>query len=252
MENDNILYRVQFEHCAQDDQAENDASSRYQGTIVTIEGARETIAGRMEVRVINADAGEGSILDLLDCEAALAEQFSAGRAANPSRAIDRLVAIDPDFAKGRFLVIDRLEVLPAYRGWNLGLLAIDEAIEQLGEEARWTLLIPYPLSIESAEIPAEVIVPPNGLQLDFFESATPISWVDQLELDQFTPDVKTAVAALKRYYAQGGFTALPGTTVMVKHLLEVAQVERTLAEPVTLEMPSDDDSDIDEDFEVAA
>jgi hypothetical protein len=224
------MYQVDFEALAQGKSARDKASQAYVGIITVINQANQAraAAGRMELRLVDSDSGSWSIFDILDCEMGLDEHVSIGGSSSSSRAVDNLLKLDPEFDKGSFIVIDRLEMHPEYRGYDLGLRAIDEAVEQLGDGCRWTLLLPYPLSCEAEEGldgAKTLIVPIGGQQLELFPTIDSSGWIDSLRLDLFTSSAKDAVLALKRYYARNGFISLRGTSLMVRHLRSADVVE---------------------------
>ena len=94
-------------------------------------------------------------------------------------------------------VIDRVEILPQYRGQGLGLQAISILIARLGAGAGTTAIIPFPLQFEYRRN----------------DEATP--WDADMALDRFSQDRDEATAKLSRYYERVGFTPVAETRVMV-------------------------------------
>lgn len=95
------------------------------------------------------------------------------------------------------LILDRLEILPAYRGHGIGLLALRALIHRLRAGAGLVALKAFPLQFEAA-----------------FRDGQPDAKAAGMELASFVTNERTATAALKRYYGRLGFRRIPGTEFM--------------------------------------
>ena len=97
------------------------------------------------------------------------------------------------------LILDRLEILPAYRGRGVGLVALWGLMRVLGLGAGIVALTPFPLQA-------------HGRPSSEDEAAR---W-DALQLDAMPTDLRRATAGLRRYYRRLGFKSLRGTDCMVR------------------------------------
>lgn len=100
---------------------------------------------------------------------------------------------------GNVLILDRLEILPKYRGRGLGLVTIRHMILRFGAGAGLVALKPFPLQLEPASRRGEIN-----------------EWRSKLNLSEFTTDAKAATKRLISYYATLGFERLPGTKLMLR------------------------------------
>ncbi len=96
------------------------------------------------------------------------------------------------------LIIDRLEILPKFRGKKLSVKIIKEMVIRLGKGAGIAALIPYPLQFEDRDTIRKL-------------SAT---YAD-LDLQSFTGSQEFCTNKLSKLYLQAGFTPLEGTDLMV-------------------------------------
>src|SRR5205085_12479330 len=92
------------------------------------------------------------------------------------------------------LILDRLEILPEYRGRRLGLACLYRCIQQFWHGAGLVVLKPFPLQFEN-----------NGHKSE---------WRESLELGKFGKYLKSSRSKLEKYYATLGFEKLPRTEIM--------------------------------------
>ncbi len=100
---------------------------------------------------------------------------------------------DEDDAADDFLYIGRCEILPDYRGHNLGLWSLVNVIATFGQGSSFVFLKPFPLQ---------------------FEGGNQCLLGDKLKLDVFTKSEKKAYKKLKEHYAKVGFVDVPRTEYM--------------------------------------
>lgn len=97
------------------------------------------------------------------------------------------------------LIIDRIEVLPKFRGARLGLLAMLTAIDTFGAGCGAVAIKPFPLQAECNG---------NGRQ---GRSA-------ELELDKLSPHFAPSLKKLRAYWSRAGFTRYKDTDYFVMDL----------------------------------
>lgn len=92
------------------------------------------------------------------------------------------------------LILDRLELLPKYRGNLLGLKVMSHMITRFSPGAGVVAIKPFPLQMEKSE---------NE------------TWRSKLKLDDFPKEEASSKRALSRYYEKLGFLRLPNSPFMV-------------------------------------
>lgn len=98
------------------------------------------------------------------------------------------------------LMFHRLEVLPAFRGYRLGLAAIDRAIEIFGQGCGYAVLKAVPLQVEPLYSPEKA------------------RWHEEMQLATFPEDEAVACTRLQAHYARLGFRSIFGTDWMASNL----------------------------------
>jgi len=88
-------------------------------------------------------------------------------------------------------ILERIEILPRFRGHNLTAKATKDIIFHFGAGCALFVIQPYPLQFE-------------------VQSNKPDNWQEQLELKQFTTDEKNALKKLVNYYKSFGFERIKG------------------------------------------
>ena len=94
------------------------------------------------------------------------------------------------------LIIDRIEILPEFRGNNIGLECLRRCLQQYAHGCGGVALKCFPLQFEGAELDDP-------------------AWRRKMQLGKLSKDPKQSLAKLKKYYAALGFKIIPGTDFMV-------------------------------------
>ncbi|MDQ0024336.1 GNAT superfamily N-acetyltransferase [Variovorax paradoxus] len=159
-------------------------------------------AGRFAVFVIDAEAAVNEQEDVFDC-------FD-----HSERTVDYFDLYLPhlDFKPKvvklltggerwapNILILDRLEILPRFRGRGVGLRTLRWLQFQFGTGCGIVAMKPFPLQFEGGK--------PS-------ENAGKASFV-KLGLDSFDNNFDRALGKLRAYYAKLGFVRVPGTPFMV-------------------------------------
>ena len=98
-----------------------------------------------------------------------------------------------------FLILDRVELLPKYRGNGVGLLVLRSLIERFGAGAGVVGMKPFPLQLERKD-------------------ATDSRWRRGLRLEQFPSDSEISTRKLRNYYRRLGFVRMRSTPFMFRSL----------------------------------
>lgn len=94
------------------------------------------------------------------------------------------------------LIVDRLEILPEFRGKKIGLACLRWCLQQYAHACGVVALKCFPLQFECAEMGEP-------------------AWRREMQFGKLSRDRKTSSAKLKKYYASLGFKVLPGNDIMV-------------------------------------
>ena len=111
-----------------------------------------------------------------------------------SDAVDQL--LNSEIFQTNLLILDRLELLPRYRGNLLGLKIMAHMITRFSPGAGVVAIKPYPLQLEDTD-------------------ASDDEWRSKLLLDKFQSEEISSTEALINYYGKLGFEVLPETPYMV-------------------------------------
>jgi GNAT superfamily N-acetyltransferase len=95
------------------------------------------------------------------------------------------------------LIIDRLELLPGYRGKNLGLIIMRRLIQRFSAGAGVVAIKPFPLQFEQS-IPAE----------------NKSGWHAEMQLSTFRETERDSIRKLRSHYGKLGFVEMKGTPHM--------------------------------------
>lgn len=95
------------------------------------------------------------------------------------------------------LVIDRLKLLPDFRGKGLGLKVLSHIIHRFGQGAALAAIKPFPLQFVGAE------------------DKEPPEHDPAMQYGSFKTDKKSSIEALCRYYERAGFRPVPDTGIMI-------------------------------------
>lgn len=180
--------------------------AEYDGDIVRFGDERK--AGRVHAYVAEIerarDFGFGA-LEFLDIDGATWPYhalLSRQAAGSFTPAVNRALNIDDVFNQN-LLIIDRVEILPRYRGHDYGLQAMHLMLGHLALGCRLAAIKPYPLQFEGDN--------PLG---------EPRTWRRRLQLEKLPTHQATATRRLRQHYARLGFVQVKGTPLMVLDLEE--------------------------------
>jgi len=171
-----------------------------EGSVVEITEGDQAIAGRFVVYYLDiagALTAHYPLFDVMDALQVTTDYWSAllesdGRL-RPE--LERLVG-DPPFDLN-LLILDRLELLPAYRGRGLGLRVLCEMIRRFSPGAGIVAMQPFPLQFQNRR--GEVETDP---------------WRRSLKLPGGVK--RSALQTLRRHYAKLGFVRVPKTDLMIR------------------------------------
>ena len=163
----------------------------------------DPVIGKAHVVVLNlegADKAGVARFDVLDTEAWLAHYMVlfSDYAGEFSKPVLKLLGEDVVFSNN-ILILDRLEILPDYRGEELGLRFIKAAVRRYGIGCRLVAIKPYPLQHESTDRERD-------------------EWRQQMALNALSKDQRVSTDKLKRYYERAKFKAVRGTEFMIRDL----------------------------------
>ena len=94
------------------------------------------------------------------------------------------------------LIVDRLEILPEFRGKKIGLASLVWCLRQYAHACGVVALKCFPLQFECAEMGEP-------------------AWRRRMEFGKLSRDHKRSLAKLKKYYGSAGFKILPRGDIMV-------------------------------------
>lgn len=155
----NSYYNV-LQFCGGEAELEDNDPSHYlyitEGTVVAQDEADQTIeVGRFRLFYIDvwAEVNAGaSVFDIFDHTQEIydyyATIFDVGTL-DPSPELRRL--FKDEVWPGNTLILDRLEILPEFRGYNLGLAVMRRLIERFGAGAAVVAMKPFPLRMNTPE-----------------------------------------------------------------------------------------------------
>lgn len=192
-------------------------------TISLLDRDYENYLGRYDGRIIDTETKElmgRAIAYVFDAEAALADGYLAfdvldGVTASTVPFVELFSDVVPDsyskrvlrvlgddmVVSNRTLIIDRLEVLPKFRGRGIGMACLLLIVRHLGMGCRIATLKPFPLQNELEPFDAEEV-----------------EWRGRLDLGSFPKQPSRATRKLKEYYGRLGFVPIPRTETMVLDL----------------------------------
>src|SRR5215467_10462048 len=164
--------------------------------------AEDRIAGRFRVYYADFESAENhgvSPFEVLDTHSHTCEYAEAVLDSNEAPSSARLQKLLGDeIWNFNLLILDRVEILPKYRGGRVGLLVLTALIERFGAGA------------------GVVGMKPFRLQLEPRESRDSSGWAKRLRLDDLPRDEKMAKKKLKRYYGKLGFVEMKSTPFMFR------------------------------------
>lgn len=151
-------------------------------------------------RVFYADLSSGEVAgysaqDVLDGHHATVSFMSLfiNGSVEHTRATEKAIGFPP--IDRNLLVLDRLEILPEYRGHGLGEKIIRTLIRRYGQGAELVAIKPFPLQFEAG--------PPSP------------EFGARMQLGLFSQDQRLATRTLRAYYQRLGFVPVSRTDLMV-------------------------------------
>lgn len=182
----------------------------------TIEADKDRIAGRFRVYYADFESAENhgvSAFEVLDTHQHTCEYAEAILGSNEAPFSARLQKLLGDeIWNFNLLILDRVEILPKYRGGGVGLLVLTTLIERLGAGAGVVGMKPFPLQLEPKQ------------------SRDSSGWAKRLRLDDLPRDEKVAKEKLKQYYRKLGFVDMKSTPFMFRSMAwELPSIEQLRA-----------------------
>ena len=175
----------------------------YRGDLVDVgESSERTLVGRFGFFYMDLDRATNNGMpwfDVFDTHASTISYYEAFydvRTGHYSRRITNLLGCEP--INSNALILDRLEILPKYRGKKLGLRVLRPMIERFSSGPGVVALKPFPLQLEG-----------GGERNESDE------WRKNLRLAEFSSNAKSSTRELMQYYATLGFEKLRGTAFMI-------------------------------------
>jgi GNAT superfamily N-acetyltransferase len=173
-----------------------------EGTVVgTNEAEEEAEVGRFRLSYIDVcgamDVG-ASVFDIFDYSQETCDYYSAIFDIETLGASARLTKLFKDeIWPSNVLILDRLEILPEFRGHSLGLVVMRRLIERFGAGTGVVAIKPFPLQHEDAREEEQ--------------------WRQRMKLDQLDKSLRRATAKLRWHYAKLGFKFMKGTPFMFRN-----------------------------------
>jgi GNAT superfamily N-acetyltransferase len=166
------------------------------------EGAPSQIAGRFNIYYVDCDGALNagvSLFDVMDHDQEIHNYYAALIDMDKGEFREEVVrATGSDFLVGNILVLDRLELLPPYRGSGQGLALLRAMIRSFGRGAGLVAMLPFPSQFGTLG-----------------EDASDPEWRDKMQLTVMKRKKSAAIKRLHTYYAALGFRDIPGTEYMV-------------------------------------
>lgn len=161
---------------------------------------KDPIAGRFRIYYVNFKLAEQCAInpfEILDLEHHTNEYAHVILDSNKAPFSSRLEKLLGDeIWDFNLLILDRIEILPAYRGHGIGLLTLISLIQRFGEGAGVVGIKPFPLQFEPKQ------------------NRSSSEWAKSLRLEELTSERKKAKEKLKLYYGKLGFVEMKSTPFM--------------------------------------
>jgi GNAT superfamily N-acetyltransferase len=175
----------------------------YEGDLLDTD--TNVLAGKVRLFVVDLEGADKYGRDApwtLDLEAATEPYIAllSEEAGNFGPAVLKILG-EEFVSNSNMLIIDRLELLPAYRGRGLGLKCMNACMRHLSAGCRIAAIKPFPLQFEPAD-------------------RTVDEWQDALAFKSLSHDKRASTKRLKQHYEQLGFKHVPRTDLMVRDLYE--------------------------------
>ena len=145
------------------------------------------------------DAGYPDLFDIFDAHSeSIADYYDALIDPHTEYFSEKLrQLLDDEIMQPNLLIIDRLELLPNYRGQNLGIMIMRRLIQRFSAGAGVVAIKPFPLQFERRS-PAEE------------ESG----WHQKMQLSNFRETERDSIRKLQNHYRKLGFVEMKGTPHM--------------------------------------
>lgn len=185
-EPDGYIYETSGDVHVVDDSDESQLAGKFKIYYVDVEGA--------------VNHGE-PLYDVLDAHSrATAEYFDPLFSPDDGTFNERVLElVDYEIVDANLLILDRLELLPQFRGHGLGLTIMQHMIRRFSSGAAIIALKAFPLQFEaSCSVDNE-----HG-------------WRTELGLDRLSKNEKSATAKLQEHYGRVGFIPVPNSAIMVR------------------------------------
>ena len=195
-----LCLRWREEFVGQFDDEPNTFIYEVNGNIVAIDGMDDPVAGWFALTYVDidgaVDAGAPLFL-LMDAKSQSLHEYSIALL-DPytyyfNRRVQKAVGSSVEFG-GNLLILDRLELLPRYRGKGKSLTLIREMIRRFHHGAEVVAIKPFPLQLEVG-------------------SNDEVRW-RALELDAMSKDESAATRKLVQHYSKCGFRKVAKTPYM--------------------------------------
>jgi len=187
-------------------EAEDPSNFLYEthGTILCLgENDQETLVGKFRLYYADIEyaSEEGfNAFEVLDAHSHTAEYCSSIYGIDGSEFNKKLLTLlSFDVMGNNLLIIDRLEILPKYRGKNLGLIITRRLIQRFLFGAGVVAIKPFPLQFEHKPSTD------NGHQ-----------WRKEIQLSGFSKSEHLSLQKLYQYYSKLGFIRMPGIPFMFR------------------------------------
>lgn len=197
-----LTLKVDATETAVEAEEPNDYIYEYEGEILSVEDDdKRKSVGRFRVfyadldAAVNAGTAPFDVFDWRSETAPYVVLYDAG--SSPVPAAIKAIGEEPFFF-ANLLILDRLELLPEFRGRGLGLLILRRLIERFSAGTGVVAMKPFPLQFEVARH--------DG----------PGEWSKALALETYSKDKRATMAKLQRYYAKLGFKKVAGTDLMIR------------------------------------
>jgi GNAT superfamily N-acetyltransferase len=167
------------------------------------ENDERELAGKFRVTYIDVDraANDGmSVSDVFDAHEYIVGYFDALYGSNAPEFDNRVMELlGYDILGSNVLILDRLELLPRYRGRGLGLKVMRHMICRFAAGAAVVAIKPFPLQFEYEP-----------------SDEDKRRWRADLGLAQFVKNERVATKKLRDYYSTLGFVRISRTPYMIR------------------------------------
>ncbi len=161
---------------------------------------KDTLIGKVKYYILNAEESDIHADDLLDIysnTAIFIGNFYKKNGYSLKSKIKKLV--NYEILNINILILDRIEILPKFRGKRLTNKIIEDGIRHFSKNISLLALKSFPLQFECQNTHNEISL-----------------WHKNMQLDLLDKDEKTALSHLNQYYKSLGFTKINNDNIMVK------------------------------------